>query len=81
MSLLYDRNVPKRATNLSVNADLLAKAKTLNINLSAVLEKALVEAVRQKKRAGWVAENADAITIYNDQIDQIGLFSDDVRAF
>lgn len=33
---------PKRAANLSINGDLLNKAKELDINLSATLEHALV---------------------------------------
>ena len=37
----YDLNAPKRAANLRVNEDLLNKAKSLDINLSATLEKAL----------------------------------------
>lgn len=43
MATSYDHQAPKRPANLSINADLLAKARDLKINLSATLEQALVE--------------------------------------
>ena len=38
MQDLYDINAPKKATNLSLNSDLLQKARSLKVNLSATLE-------------------------------------------
>ena len=35
---LYDASALKKSSNLSVNADLLLKAKSLDINLSAALD-------------------------------------------
>ncbi|MGR9107589.1 MAG: type II toxin-antitoxin system CcdA family antitoxin, partial [Gammaproteobacteria bacterium] len=35
MHRLFDENVPKKATNLSINSDFLAKTRALKINLSA----------------------------------------------
>ncbi|MER0298480.1 type II toxin-antitoxin system CcdA family antitoxin [Vibrio vulnificus] len=35
----YSTQAPKKATNLSLNSELLAEAKRLNINLSATMEK------------------------------------------
>ena len=81
MLAIYDPNAPKRATNLSVNSDLLKKAKELDINLSAALEQTLTEQVRAKQRAGWLAENSKAIAAYNDHIEAHGLFSDGLRGF
>ena len=43
MLQLYDVKAPKKATNLSLNSDLLKKSKALDINLSATLEQALKE--------------------------------------
>ena len=42
MPSLYDQNAPKKSTNLSINSDLLAKTRAMKINLSATLEKALL---------------------------------------
>ena len=81
MGKIYNQDAPKKPTNLTVNSDLLAQAKTMKINISATLESALAEAVKQKKREEWIAENAVAITNYNDKISEYGLFSDEMRAF
>ncbi len=72
---------PKRPTNVSINSDLLAKAKGFNINLSATLEHALAEQLRAEQRAQWLRENADAIQAYNQFVETNGTFSDSVRKF
>ena len=43
MGTLFDSEAPKKATNLSINSDLLSKARAMKINLSATLERALQE--------------------------------------
>ena len=53
MTELYDRTAVKRATNLSVNSDLLAKSQTLKINLSATLERALEIELKAAEAAHW----------------------------
>lgn len=75
------KNQPKKATNLSINKELLTEARKLNINLSATLEHALGERVREEKRKQWVAENRAAIKACNDLVEKNGLFSDKYRAF
>ncbi|MAR90076.1 MAG: hypothetical protein CML06_04230 [Pseudomonadales bacterium] len=42
----YNTQAPKKPTNVSINSDLLSKAKALKINLSSTLESALIELVR-----------------------------------
>ncbi len=81
MSYVYDTQAPKRPTNVSINSDLLAKAKGFNINLSATLEHALAEQLRAEQRAQWLRENADAIQAYNQFVETNGTFSDSVRKF
>jgi Post-segregation antitoxin (ccd killing mechanism protein) encoded by the F plasmid len=78
---LYDRNAPKKPTNLTVNSDLLLKAKDLKINISAVLESALEETLKQKRRQEWITNNKDSIEGYNSVINDIGVFSDSMRSF
>lgn len=77
----YNLHAPKRAANLSVNGDLLNKAKELDINLSATLEQALAEALKKKQREQWLAENRKAINAYNEHVEARGVFSDDLRSF
>ena len=51
--MIYDKTARKKATNLSINSDLLQKAKDLNINISSTLEKSLEETVREEKNRRW----------------------------
>jgi antitoxin CcdA len=78
---LYDRTAPKKPTNLTINSDLLTKAKDLQINISAVLESALEETLKQKKQQEWIDQNTESIDGYNKVINDFGVFSDDLRAF
>jgi len=71
----------KTATNLSVRADLVRRARTLKLNLSAILESALERAVLDAEREIWLEENSDAIADYNARIAKRGAFSDDWRRF
>ncbi|TPQ28879.1 type II toxin-antitoxin system CcdA family antitoxin [Methylomonas koyamae] len=72
---------PKKAANLSINSELLNQAKALQINLSATLERALTEAIRDKQRQQWLQENRQAIEDYNQRIETEGCFSDSLRSF
>lgn len=81
MHSLYNTQAPKRPANLSVNEDLLTKARELDINLSTTLEQALTAALREKQRARWLTENQAAIKAYNDHVDKHGVFSDGLRSF
>lgn len=81
MVLTYNRNAPKKPTNLTINSDLLIKAKELKITISSVLEHALAEKVTQPKQAEWLLENTESIASYNQNIEDFGLFSDAVRTF
>ncbi len=77
----YDRSAPRRATNLTVNADLLRQARELGLNLSAELEHRLAEVVAAERRRRWLEENAKAIDAYNEHLERDGVFSDGLRRF
>ena len=76
-----DSGGAKKATNLSINKDLLAEARDLKINLSATLEEALQEKVREKRRSQWLEENKEALKACNELAEKNGLFSDKYRVF
>ncbi len=63
----------KRATNLTIDADLLIKARELGVNLSSAAEAGLVQAVSAAMREKWLAENRQAIECSNAYIDANGL--------
>jgi antitoxin CcdA len=81
MNLAYNIKSPKRATNLSINSDLLAKAKSYNINLSKNFEIYLNKLVREQEEKRWGKENIQAIHEFNRRVEQRGLFSDSLRSF
>ena len=81
ITLVYDTSAPRKPTNLTVNSDLLRKAKERKINISSVLENALAEELRTREAAEWKEENRESIDQYNRRIRNVGLFSDGSRAF
>jgi antitoxin CcdA len=76
-----DNAPPRRAVNLSVDANLLNEAREYQLNLSATLERALVEQLRRSRAERWLAENKDGIAAYNEFVEQHGAFSDTLRTF
>ena len=81
MNLAYNIEAPKKATNLSINSDLLKKAKSYNINLSKSFETHLNELVRKKAEEAWKKENLQAIESFNQRVEKQGVFSDNLRSF
>jgi len=51
----------KQRTNVSLTASTLAAARELGLNVSAISDAALAEAVRAAKAEAWARENAEAI--------------------
>jgi antitoxin CcdA len=81
MRRVYDRKAPKQAANLSINSDLLKAARDSGVNLSAVMEEALIYKVVAAKREAWVRDNADAIASYNEFVTENGVYSSGSRSF
>lgn len=81
MNLAYDTQAPKKPTNVSINSDLLTKAKALKINVSATLETALADIVAARQRELWKEENRSAIEAYNQLVEETGVASDGMRSF
>ena len=65
--------VLKKATNLTLNTEVLAEAKKLGINISKACDAFLESLVRQEKERLWKLENADFIASYNKTIEDEGL--------
>jgi antitoxin CcdA len=76
-----NHKVPKQATNLSIDRDLLNAARAAGVNLSAALEEALQQKVAAARREQWKRENAEAIAEYNDRVAEQGVFSEGHRSF
>ncbi|GAB6904512.1 Post-segregation antitoxin CcdA [Desulfosarcina cetonica] len=80
-TLFYNPKAGKKATNVSINSDLLKQAKALKINLSKTLEDRLVELLAEEKQRAWKEETREAIEAYNRRIKAKGVFSDGLRRF
>jgi antitoxin CcdA len=81
MNQKLQRTAAKRAANVSVRRDLLDAARAANINLSATLERALLDALKDAQREQWKNDNREAIAAHNDFMTEHGVFSDGLRSF
>ena len=81
MSDLYNVTAPKKPTNLSLNSDLLEKARSLKVNLSATLEQALNEKLKSIEAEKWRKDNKIAINSYNEFVRKNGCLGDEYREF
>lgn len=52
----------KQRTNITLTAANLAAARELGLNVSAISDAAVAEAVREARAKAWAEENAAAIT-------------------
>ncbi len=70
---------PKRAANVSIDADILAEAKAMKINLSQTLEDELRKQVKASREAKWRAENREVVESYNRLIERAGVFGEEFQ--
>ncbi|HXG79533.1 MAG TPA: type II toxin-antitoxin system CcdA family antitoxin [Methyloceanibacter sp.] len=71
----------KRIANISIDSDVLAKARALNLNVSRAAEDKLRELIVEAEREAWLKENREAIEACNRRVGKHGLFGDDGRQF
>jgi len=77
---LYRANATKRPVNLSINSDLVEKARTLGLNLSALAEEAIIAAYARAARAKWDDEIRQACAVHNRYIAEHGTLAEAVWA-
>jgi antitoxin CcdA len=70
---------PRKATNLSLDTELVKEAQELGLNLSRVLEEALQFAVKEERGRRWAEENRAAFEAANRAIDKYGIFNAEDR--
>jgi antitoxin CcdA len=78
---MESRMAAKKAVNLSIDAELVAEAKAAGTNMSALLEKALKDELRERRWQKWREENREANEAYNRFVEEHGLLSDEWRNF
>lgn len=64
---------PRKATNVSLDPDLIEQARELDINISRACERGLAETIAETRAERWKRENADAIAASNAWVEKNGL--------
>ncbi len=72
---------PKKATNITLSAEVLSEAKALGINISQACDQFLRELVTREQERRWQTDNADFIAAYNAGVERDGLPLDAWRSF
>ncbi|MDA8249265.1 MAG: type II toxin-antitoxin system CcdA family antitoxin [Rhodospirillales bacterium] len=75
----FNRNAPRRPVNLSLNSDLVARARAENLNLSAIAEAAIQRAVAQRAAEKFREEIARSIAEHEEYLAEYGSFAESVR--
>lgn len=71
----------RRSANLSVEADVLDEARSLDINLSKAAQDGIRRAIAAEKARRWKEENAEAIRSSNEYVEKHGLPLEKYRMF
>jgi len=72
---------PRKSVNVSIDVDLLAEAKELNVNISRAADAGLAQAISARKAQLWLEENREAIDENNRYFAQNGLPFSEYRGF
>jgi antitoxin CcdA len=73
---------PKRkSVNLSIDVDILAEAKALNVNVSRAADAGIAQAISKRKAELWLQENREAIEENNRFFEEHGLPFAEYRGF
>ena len=72
---------PKKATNITLSADVLNEAKALGINISQACDQFLRDLVRSEQVQRWQTDHAEFIAAYNAGVERDGLPLDAWRSF
>ena len=73
------QNAPKRAINLSLNAEVVNTAKGLGMNISHTVDELLTKEVLRVYWERWNDDNRAAIEAYNARMEREGTFSQRIR--
>lgn len=79
MSAPYDLSAPKRPVNLTLNEDLIARARKSTDNLSGLVESLLADFVarERQRRAAEVTLAQAATAMWNRFDEEFGSFADE----
>ena len=79
MRQVYDTRAAKRPVNLSLNVDLVAKARAEGLNLSSIAEDAVATALARRARERWDAEIVEACAAHDRYLERFGSLGELLR--
>ena len=79
MAAVYDRMAPKRPVNLTLNSDLIARARAAGLNLSALAEDAVAAALARLARERLEAEIAQGCRVHEQYLAEYGSLGEALR--
>lgn len=76
---LAHRAARRHATNLSLDQELVAEARALDLNLSRIVEDRLREAVKEERTRRWLEENREGFEAFARFVEKSGIFNEEDR--
>lgn len=73
--------MPRKSTSLSLDADLIARAEDVGVNVSRATEAGIKEQVRKAEAELWKHEHKSAFDAYDKFVDQHGILLSKHRMF
>lgn len=64
----------RKPVTLTIDARVLASARSMKINTSRAAEAGIAEEVRRARERNWLEDSKSAITAYNNSIEATGVF-------
>ena len=80
MTRVSDTSTAKRPVNLTMNADLVERAREAGLNMSALAEGAIATELARRARERWDAEIAEARAAHQRHLEEFGSASDLLQA-
>ncbi len=78
--MVYDTDAVKRPVNLTLNGDLVARARAEGLNISALAEEAVAAALTRRARERLAVEIAQGCRAHEQYLAAYGSLGDAVRA-
>ena len=75
------RSIRRKATNVSLDSELLDAAKELGVNISRACERGLAGQVAEMRSKQWLEENKEALESSNKYVEVHGLPLEQYRQF
>lgn len=77
MQINYNIHAARKPVNLSANVDLINRVRSEKGNLSALLERSMIEFLSERELARWKEESRESFDSYNSMIEVRGPLSED----